>query len=234
MMNTVTATLVNLVDRPLYAMSQVERILNLRGGTARRWIDGYTRGRKEYPPVIREKRTGDETVTWGEFVETRLLSEYRSAGVPLIRMRPAIEVLRAELNTSYPLASARTWLDVEGRELVARVQEQVGLDKQLALVVVRTGQRMITEWTRPADDFRRSVEWQEDEPLRVRPVHDIEQVHIDPLRGFGEPTVRSVRTEIIAELVRAGDTPEMIAELYDLNRRDVNAAVRYELLRAAA
>ena len=30
-----------------------------------------------YPPVVREEPTGDEAVTWGEFVETRLLSEYQ-------------------------------------------------------------------------------------------------------------------------------------------------------------
>jgi uncharacterized protein (DUF433 family) len=38
---------------------------------------------------------------------------------------------------------------------------------------------------------------------------------------------------VIAELVRAGDPPDMIADLYDLKRADVDAAVRYELMRAA-
>lgn len=226
---------ISLLDRATYGMSQVDRILGLRGGTARRWIDGYSRGGKSYPPVVREDTTGGESVTWGEFVETRLLSEYRDAGVPLIRMRPAIEALREELQTPYPLASARTWLDVHGRELVRRVQEDVGLAKQLALVVVRSGQRVL-EWSKPADDFRRSVEWTGDheaaEPRLLRPLPDIPDVQVDPLRGFGEPVVRGVRTEVIGELVRAGDTPEMIAQLYDLHRSTVDAAVRYELLRA--
>jgi uncharacterized protein (DUF433 family) len=227
----------SLLERPVYGVGQVDRLLGLHGGTARRWIDGYRRGNKKYPPVIREKSTGDEIVTWGEFVETRLLAEFRDAGVPLIRMRPAVEALREELQTPYPLASARTWLDVHGRELVRKVQDQVKLDKPLSLVVVRTGQQVL-EWSKPAKEFQRSLEWTNGagpaEPRLLRPAPDIEEVVVDPLRGFGEPVVRGVRTEVIAELIRAGDSPETIGELYELDRRVIDAAVRYELLRAAA
>ncbi len=228
---------IDLLNRPVYGLPQVDRILGLPGGTARRWIDGYRRGGKSYPPVIRELTTGVEVATWGEFVETRLLAEYRDAGVPLLRMRPAIDVLREELGDTYPLASARTWLGVQGRELVRRVQEQVDLAHPLALVVVRSGQEVL-DWSRRADDFRRSLEWigdgEDAAPRLVRPIPDIDEVVVDPLRGFGEPVVRGVRTEVIGELVRAGDSPDMIAELYDLPRRTVDAAVRYELSRVAA
>lgn len=231
------ADVVDLLERPVYGLAQVDRLLGLPSGTSRRWIDGYDRGGKSYPPVVREQRTGADIVTWGEFVETRLLAEYRDEGVPLLRMRPAVDALRQEFQTPYPLASARTWLDVRGQELVRKVQEQVGLERKLALVVVRTGQRLL-EWAPPADDFRRSVVWTTDapdaQPRTLRPVADIADVVIDPLRGFGEPVVRNVRTEVIAELVRAGDSPEMIAELYELDRSTVDAAIRYELLRHPA
>lgn len=153
-----SADLINLVDRPTYGLLQVDRVLGLPSGTARRWIDGYTRGGKSYPPVIREHPTGDEIATWGEFVETRLLAEFRDAGVPMIRMRPAVDVLREQLNTAYPLASSRAWLDTEGKELVRKVQERVGLERRLALVVVRSGQSVL-RWSKPAEDFRSSVEW---------------------------------------------------------------------------
>jgi uncharacterized protein (DUF433 family) len=56
-------------------------------------------------------------------------------------------------------------------------------------------------------------------------------VIMDPLRQFGQPVVRSVPTEVIAEQVRAGDRLKMIAELYDLSLEEVEAAVRYELIR---
>lgn len=224
-----------LVDRPVYSMPQVDRILGLHGGTAKRWIDGYERGGKSYPPVIREARTGDDVATWGEFVETRLLAEYRDAGVPMIRMRPAVEQLRQELKTPYPLASARTWLQAEGRELVRKVQDSVGLERPLQLVVLRNNQQLL--WSPHADSFRSSLDWTSDdepEPERLHPMPGVPEVQVDPLRGFGEPVVRNVPTEVIAELIRAGETPNSVAEMYELDRGLVDAAVRYELKRVAA
>ena len=41
------AVVIDLLERPLYGLGQVDRILGLRGGTARRWIDGYSRGGKD-------------------------------------------------------------------------------------------------------------------------------------------------------------------------------------------
>jgi hypothetical protein len=60
---------VALLDRPVYGMGQAARLLGLRPDGIRRWIDGYERQGKQYAPVIRERRTGVDFVTWGEFVE---------------------------------------------------------------------------------------------------------------------------------------------------------------------
>ena len=35
---------INLLERDVYGLSQVDRLLGLKGGTAKRWIEGYTRG----------------------------------------------------------------------------------------------------------------------------------------------------------------------------------------------
>jgi hypothetical protein len=35
---------------PTYTYRQVDRLLDLSGGTAKRWINGYSRNRKKYPP----------------------------------------------------------------------------------------------------------------------------------------------------------------------------------------
>ncbi len=72
--------------------------------------------------MIRVESTGDELVTWGEFVELGYLREYRRKGVPLQRLRPVIEELRREFETPYPLATAQPY--VLGKELVLEVQER--------------------------------------------------------------------------------------------------------------
>lgn len=237
----------DLLDRSVYSLSQIDQILSLRPGTATRWIDGYSRAGKSYAPVVRWEPTGDPTATWGEFVECRLLSEYREAGVPMHRMRPAVEELQFEIGSMYPLASAKLWLAAEGRELVRRIEERVGLEPQLSLVVVRTHQTLFPlpdeprlEWSGKARHFQESVQWSSESldavPVGIFPDHTNRLVQIDPRRGFGDPVItgRGVRTDIIAELVRAGDPVDMIAELYELSRQQVEAAVRYELQRVAA
>ncbi len=233
---------VNLLDRPTYGFGQIDAILGLKSGTASRWIDGYDRRGKHYQPVIREETMGNDTATWGEFVEARMLAEYRNAGVKMIRMRPALEVLRQELGTRYPLADARIWLGTDGRDLLRKVQDKVHLDSELAIVLVRTKHEMLPggltpiKWSGRAKSFRDSLEWSDASlglqvPERVMPQPGNKGVVIDPLRGFGDPVVRgrNVPTSVIAELVRAGDTPSMIADLYELTIEEVNDAIRYEL-----
>lgn len=220
----------SLLDRPVYVFDDVDRLLGLAKGTARRWIDGYSRGGRTYAPVIRAESAGDDTVTWGEFVETRLLAGFRR-DVPMIRLRPAIQALREEFRTRYPLAHARPYIDAQGRELVKAIQDEVGLDVSLRLVVVRNGQMLLTE---PAAQFRRSADFGEDQEVvqRLHPAPNIEEVWIDPNRQSGDPVVRGVPTSVLAELFRAGDSITQIADWYELQRTEVEAALRYEQLTA--
>lgn len=226
--------IVDLLNRPTYGIGQVDRLLALPAGTAKRWIDGYVRSGVAYPPVIRPERTGEDTVTWGEFVETRLLAEFRDKGVPMINLRPAVQRLRDELGVLHPLAYARPYLDVDGRELVRDIQNELGLDAGLWLVTVRNNQLILTA---PAEHFRRSVEFEhaaDGDPqgaARIHPFPDDDRVVMDPLRRFGEPVVRAVPTEVIAEQFRAGDPIDMIADLYELPAEDIEAAIRYEMWR---
>ena len=219
---------VNLLERPVYGMAEVDNLLGLRGGTARRWIDGYVRGGKSYPPVVREEATGNLHVTWGEFVETRYLAAFRETGVPMIRLRPAIEKLRVKFNTKYPLAFAKPFTD--GQDLVMKIQDEVGLENPLRIFVVRSGQTVLSD---RAGDYFRSVDFGDvtgSGAVRLRPVAN-NPVVIDPLRQHGAPVVRSVPTAVLVEMFRAGDGIDTIAALYELSTDDVSAAIRYEMTR---
>lgn len=226
MMTNVSVT---VLERPIYGMAQVDRLLSLPPGTARRWIDGYDRARRHYEPVVRAESTGEDVVTWGEFVEARLLAGYRRKSVPLLRMRPVVVRLRHELDTPYPLAQARLW--VADRELVNTIEEDAAIARPLRLVeVVRTGQlRLAAE----AEDFFNEVEWDDGYAARLRPLGMGASVTFDPLHSFGEPTVGVVRTDVVAEEIRAGTPPDRVAASYGLSLRQVNDAIRFELGRVA-
>lgn len=204
----------------------MDHLVGLYPGTAKRWLEGYTRGGKFYDPVLREEPTGSDSVTWGEMVESRLLAEYRSRDVPVQRLRPAIVALRSEFGR-YPLAHARPFLDVEGRELVRVVQERVGLERPLQLVVVRNGQLVLAV---PAEQFQSAVGYTDDVVAHMLPDLRTPDVVMDPRKAFGQPAIRGVRTESLAEDYRAGTGRDELADLYDLAPGEVDEAIRFELI----
>lgn len=216
----------SLLDRAIYSYPDVDRLAGLHTGTARRWLEGYERGGRFYEPVLREEPTGSEVVTWGEMVEARLLAEFRSQRVPVQRLRPAIVRLREEFGP-YPLAHGRPFLDVEGRELVRAVQDEAGVESPLRLVVVRSGQAMLAEATRR---FHEAVQYDDGVVARLNPSPRTPEVVMDPVRAFGQPAVRSVRTDALAEDYRAGASRDELAELYELTAAQVDEAIRFELI----
>jgi uncharacterized protein (DUF433 family) len=217
----------SLLDRAIYSYADVDRLVGVRAGTARRWLEGYERRGHFYDPVLRAEPSGSDVVTWGEMVEARLLAEFRDQSVPLHRMRPAIVALRKEFGP-YPLAHARPFLDVEGRELVRKVQDSVGLERGLQFVIVRSGQLILTD---EAERFRGVVEYDaQGAASLLRPQPVTPAVVMDPQHAFGQPAIRNVRTDILAEEYRAGSGREELADLYDLTADQVDEAIRFELI----
>lgn len=213
-------------ERPVYGVAEAAGLLGLRADRARAWLDGYDRSGVQYRPVIREAHTGDDFVTWGEFIELGYLREYRRKGVPLQRLRPVIEELRREFHTPYPLATARAY--VYDKELVLEVQERDGLPAQIA-IVVRSGQEILL--ADAAKQFFKKVEFDPGEQgtaRRLRPAGPASPVVIDPLVRFGRPSVSGLATERLWELADAGEPIEEIATGYDLPEDEVRAAVAYE------
>ena len=219
-------TTTSLLDRAIYSYADVDRLNSLTPGTGRRWLEGYQRGGVFYEPVLRDSATAQDFVTWGEMVEARLLAEFRDHHVSLQRLRPAVLLLRSEFGP-YPLAHARPFLEVAGRELVRKVQDEVSLARQLQLVVVRNNQTMLDI---EAERFTESVTYKSGIAIAFRPSVRTPSVAIDPTRSFGQPSVRSVKTEVLAEDYRSGETVGSLADLYDLTIEQVEQAIRFELI----
>jgi uncharacterized protein (DUF433 family) len=155
----------SLLDRAIYSYSDVDRLVGLHAGTAKRWLEGYTRGAKFYDPV--------------------------------------------------------------GRELVRIVQDRVGLERSLQLVVIRNGQLVLAV---PAEQFQSAVEYADDVVAHMKPDVRTPDVVMDPRRAFGQPAIRGVKTESLAEDYRAGTSREALADLYNLDPQQVDEAIRFELI----
>ncbi len=216
----------SILERPVYGVAEAAGLLGLRADRTRAWLDGYERQGVEYAPVIRVEPSGDEIVTWGEFVELGYLREYRRKGVPLQRLRPVIDELRKEFATPYPLATAKPYL--YGKELVLELQHKNGIPKSIAIVIA-SGQTIAL-----ADEAMRFFKKVEFDPpdqgdvRRVHPAGRASPVVIDPLVRFGRPSVQGVATERLWELFDAGESVDEIADGYDMAAELVAAVVAYE------
>jgi len=221
-----TSLVTSILERPVYGISEAAGLLGLRPDRARAWVDGYERQGSCYAPVIREERTGDDVLTWGEFVELGYLREYRRKGVPLQRLRPVIDELRREFNTPYPLATAKPYL--YGKELVLKLQEKNEIPRAIAIVVA-SGQTIA--FADEANRFLKKVEFDppgDGDVRRLYPAGAASPVVIDPLLRFGRPTVQGVATERLWELFDAGESVATIADGYELAEDLVRSAVAYE------
>jgi uncharacterized protein (DUF433 family) len=143
-------------------------------------------------------------------------------------LRPVIGFLRERLGVQYPLATLRPY--TSGKELALEAQEFVGLDPELSIVILgRDGSLKLAD---PAMAFLDKVEFNDagDVAERLFPLGRGKPIVLDPDRGFGEPTVPlvGVLTEILAELVAAGEEPRRVAELYSMPVDDVLSAVDFE------
>lgn len=225
----------SLLDRQVYTFREVDRLLGLNQGTARRWIDGYRRSGRLYQPIVREKPSADQWVTWGEFTETRLLSEYRDLNdIRIQQLRLVVEHLRQETGNRYPLAYAQPFLQVHGREIVMRAQQAAGLEEDI-FVAVRTGQLVMTPRT---ERFVQAATYETDPTgaqvdqkiaVRFRADPRYPDVAIDPEHRSGRPTVvgRSILVTTLADMVFSGDEVGDVAQWYDLTADQVQQAVDF-------
>lgn len=227
--------IVSLLERPVYTYREVDRLLGLNTATAKRWINGYRRKGRDYDPIVREEPTDDKWVTWGEFIETRLLSEYRDVNeIKIIRMRRMVGALREHYHRRYPLAHSRPFVRVEDRQVLARVQEEAGLDSQVWMVV-DTGQYTLSP---RVDRFFQATTYgpdpdadEQDDEVAIEVSIDprYPDVRLNPMLRSGRPTIagRNIYIATLAGMVLDGDPVSKVAGGYDLSEDQVQQAVDF-------
>ncbi len=217
-------------------MNEAARLLGIPDKTLRRWLDGDRRFDRIIEPLIRTEHTGEAHVTWGEFVEAGFLVGCRHRRLPIERLRPLMVTLREELQTPYPLAQAKP-LYSDGRQLLWREQESLGIDRDLFLVVegsLRAPYQLVL--TPVAEQFFARVEFEPPDSetgvaAKWYPWQGYRRIILDPRVSFGLPHINGVRTETIAELRAAGEsvsTLQSVYGTYGLTRQDIKEAERFE------
>jgi uncharacterized protein (DUF433 family) len=229
-----------IIDRftaPLYGIAEAARYLDVPESTFATWARGYSRRPRGRSPVlgapvltaVKAHSHRGPVVPFIGLAEGLTLAAIRREGVPLQRIRPALERLSKEFGLEHALASRRLLTD--GAEVLFDYAE--GADDPEAahaarqLVAVRNGQRVLQG---VVDQYLRLLEFGDDgyPQLIHLPAYAAADVVVDPERGFGQPIFAKggARLEDALALFRAGEPLEVVADEYGVPPEDLEDAVR--------
>jgi uncharacterized protein (DUF433 family) len=152
-----------------------------------------------------------------------VLAAFRETGLPLQRIRPALERLEQEVGLAHALASKGLYTD--GAEVLFDYAEE-HRDKQLRLLtVVKTGQRVFHD---VIDRYLKRIEYDGGWAARViLPITDEPILVADPARAFGQPVFLhgGARLVDVERRVAAGEDEQIVADDYGVPLTDMQAAL---------
>ncbi len=211
------------VALPIFTLRETAAYLGIPKSTIQHWASAPEGGDALITRFASRGR--DASVPFIGFAEAYVLSAFRRAGVPLQRIRPAVEALASTIGIEHALASHRLYTD--GAEVLydyALEQEDEGL---LQLFVVRTQQRQFSE---VVTGYLGCVRYGADgwaSAVRL-PVYRHAAVAVDPRVGFGLPLLvrGGARIEDLIDRFQAGDGVADIAADFGVPEREVEDVVR--------
>ena len=192
------------------------------------WVRGYVR-----PPVGRKVVRGQTlltsipggrlTIPFVGLAEGMVLAAFRETGLPLQRIRPALERLEQEMGLEHALASRHLYTD--GAEVLFDYATARG-DKQLRLLtVVRSCQRVFHDII---EQYLTRIEYDGGWAARLAlPITEERLLLADPERAFGQPIFihGGARVADVIGRIEAGENEEAVAEDYGVPLTDVQAAL---------
>jgi uncharacterized protein (DUF433 family) len=202
------------------------------------WAYGYKRGWDIYgrsiraDPIItavRQEHRSDPAVPFIGLAEAYTLAAFRKAGVPMQRVRPAVDVLATELGLEHALASRRLYTD--GAEVLYDYAQHAGDtpegESAREPVVVRNNQRVFSEIV---EQYLQRIDFAGDGYVQLirLPHYQVAEVTVDPDHAFGRPRFArgGAGVDDVIDLFRAGEPVDTVAGEFGVSRDEVEDAVR--------
>ena len=215
-------------EKPLYTVTEAASYVGVPRSTFDTWVRGYRRMPENRKPVY-----GDPLLTsisghglsipFVGLVEGMVLAAFRETGLPLQRIRPALDRLRAENGLDHALASEHLYTD--GAELFYDYAQAHG-DKQLRLLtVIDSGQRVFHE---VIARYLTRITYEDGWAIRlILPITAERLLLVDPERAFGQPIFihGGARLTDVAGRIEAGEDEMVVAEDYGVPLDEVRAAL---------
>jgi uncharacterized protein (DUF433 family) len=229
---------------PLYTVAEAARIVDVPASTLATWAQGYVRRSEGHADVAGEPiityvspdGPGRPSIPFVGLTEALVLAAMRRSGVPMQRIRPALQKLEQDLKVDYALASHKLYTD--GAELLfdyadSRRDSQEG-QAALHLVVVRSGQTVFAD---VIQEYLRGIEYAADgyaKLIRV-PAYQQAEVVADPTRSFGAPIFErgGSRVDDVLQRFWAGESLDELSSEFGVPLNQLEDVLRVTSRRAA-
>lgn len=217
-------------DQPAYTLAEAARYLKVAPATLRSWFVGrpYPKGlgTAHSVPLIRPARNPPPTLSFWNLIEAHVLRSLRTEhGVSMDKLRKAIRYAEQSLKIDRLLLNHELRTDA-GKLLLERYGQLIELSASGQIAMRRLFNEHLAR-----------VEWDGWKfPVRLFPYTSSEvaiverPISIDAHVAFGRPILaaKGVTTGAIAERIDAGESPQELADDYDLTVGEIEEAVLYE------
>jgi uncharacterized protein (DUF433 family) len=229
-----------------YSRAEAARLLKVTPSRLNRWIRGYTyklrqQGdsfvQRQKTPVVRAVLPTIDSVlalSFVELIELRVIKAFTDKGLPLQRVRVAAERAIDLFQTLHPFASKRVFTD--GELVFAELGDTAKPDFPDVIELTK-GKHLQIHSGVLLEGYLDEVSFSQETLLADRwwPLSKDFPVVLDPKIAFGAPVIEgtATRTDVIAGTARVMSA-DAAANLFQLQKRQVQAAVQFEDLLAAA
>jgi uncharacterized protein (DUF433 family) len=216
---------------PAYTVADASRYLHIPVPTLNSWLKGrfYTTasGKKEFGPLIDRPNPYLPQLSFINLVEAHVLRLIREDHkISLENVRVALDFISRQFNTDHPLV--RKEFKTDGVNLF--------LDHLDHLINASQGGQLAIKDI--LDNLLTRVEWDEQNIVnKLFPYikkslkkEDPKIITISPAISFGKPTISGtgIPTKVIADLYKAGDSYEIIADEYDCEPSTIAKVIQFE------
>ncbi|WP_298862708.1 DUF433 domain-containing protein [uncultured Microbacterium sp.] len=206
---------------PIYSLNEAAQIIRAPASSFARWAHGHRfRQRSEgkwgwSEPILTGVGNGRGfTVPFDALAEGYVVEAFRRAGLPMARIRPAVQILRDELGLEHALLSDR--LKTDGAEILFENGDR-------DLVVVRNHQGVFRD---VVEQYLQTITYSNGLVQSVQlPTYEGAAVVVDPLRNSGQPTIAKlgVRVEDVVSRVRAGESMMEVGDDFGLSDAEMRS-----------
>ena len=217
---------------PAYTLRDAARYARVHPNTVRYWFYGRRKGtgRNRVRPTLSEKERG-AALTYLQLIEVAVVSAMREY-VSLSEIRRTHEYMAQTLSSEFPFAEYR--FKTDGVRLMLALDAIEPVSHMSALILTGGGGQ--ETWAELVDERLEEFVYEDGDGVAIqwRVGGSGSNVIIDPRISFGAPMVRGIPTWAIRGRWRAGESVEDIQGDFMLSADEVQEALRFEGVDAAA